>query len=63
MTAKNHIIPFTHDGIDGSVTGPESDWVLFGGTGFQRSAAKDGLKAAIDEAVDDYYDNGERPGH
>jgi hypothetical protein len=33
------------------ITGSNLDWVLFGGIGFSRSSAKDGLKAAIDSAV------------
>jgi len=46
-----HIIPFTFDSLEGQVVGADSDWVLWGGIGFQRSAAKDGLSQAIDEAV------------
>jgi hypothetical protein len=42
---------FTYDGITGLITGSNLDWVLWGGIGFSRSSAKDGLKAAIDSAV------------
>lgn len=52
-------VPFTFDGMDG-VIDINSEYVTYGGVGFQRSAATAALQEAIDQAIDDYFDNIER---